>query len=76
MGEHGDSQMVPWSHVNIAGEPFLKMREKNPKLADIRLDDIVDRTARSGWEIYERKGTTYYGIASAAIGPSLAKSVL
>lgn len=68
MGEHGDSQMVPWSHVNIAGEPFLKIKEKNPKLADIKLDDIVERTARAGWEIYERKGTTYYGIASAAVG--------
>ncbi len=68
MGEHGDSQMVPWSHVSVAGEPFLKMIDKNDKLRNINLDEIVTKTAKVGWEIYERKGTTYYGIAAAAVG--------
>ncbi|SHK84823.1 L-lactate dehydrogenase [Clostridium cavendishii DSM 21758] len=68
MGEHGDSQMVPWSHISVAGEPFLKMIDKNDKLRNINLDEIVTKTAKVGWEIYERKGTTYYGIAAAAIG--------
>lgn len=68
MGEHGDSQMVPWSHVNVAGEPFLKMMAKDDELKNIDLDEIVSKTAKAGWEIYERKGTTYYGIAAAAVG--------
>ncbi|MGL4771949.1 MAG: L-lactate dehydrogenase [Clostridium sp.] len=68
MGEHGDSQMVPWSNVNIAGKSFLKMREENKKLASLNLDKIVQKTALAGWEIYERKGTTYYGIASSTVG--------
>lgn len=68
MGEHGDSQMVPWSHVNVCGESFLSLREKDQRLKDINLDEIVEKTAKVGWEIYERKGTTYYGIAAAAVG--------
>lgn len=68
MGEHGDSQMVPWSNVSVCGKSFLKMREENDKLKDIDLNEVVKRTARAGWEIYERKGTTYYGIASCTVG--------
>lgn len=68
MGEHGDSQMVPWSNVSICGKSFLKMREENNKLKDIDLNEVIKRTARAGWEIYERKGTTYYGIASCTVG--------
>ncbi|MGL5245383.1 MAG: L-lactate dehydrogenase, partial [Sarcina sp.] len=68
MGEHGDSQMVPWSNVSIAGKSFMKMREEDKKLANINLDEIVEKTAKAGWEVYARKGTTYYGIASCVVG--------
>ncbi|MEG0297014.1 MAG: L-lactate dehydrogenase [Clostridium sp.] len=68
MGEHGDSQMVPWSNVSVAGKPFLKLMQENEDMKDIDLDNIVYKTARAGWEIYERKGTTYYGIASCVVG--------
>lgn len=68
MGEHGDSQMVPWSNVSVAGKSFLKMREENEELKAIDLDEIVSKTAKAGWEIYERKGTTYYGIAACTVG--------
>lgn len=68
MGEHGDSQMVPWSNVSVAGKPFLKLIQESEELKTIDLDNIVHKTARAGWEIYERKGTTYYGIASCVVG--------
>ena len=69
MGEHGDSQMVPWSHVYIGGKPFSKVIEDNKKRAgDIDLEKLVLDTARAGWEVYNRKGTTYYAIASATVG--------
>lgn len=69
MGEHGDSQMVPWSTVTIAGKPFYDVMEDNKEwLAPINLDEIVQKTVKEGWEIYNRKGTTYYGIASACVG--------
>lgn len=69
MGEHGDSQMVPWSHVYIGGKPFSKVIEDNKKrVGDIDLEKLVLDTARAGWEVYNRKGTTYYAIASATVG--------
>ncbi len=69
MGEHGDSQMVPWSTVTIAGKPFYDVIADNKELVgDVNLDKLVEKTAREGWEIYNRKGTTYYGIATACAG--------
>lgn len=69
MGEHGDSQMVPWSTVTIAGKPFYDVIADNKELVgDVNLDELVEKTAREGWEIYNRKGTTYYGIATACAG--------
>lgn len=68
LGEHGDSQMVPWSKITIAGKSFLSLKEENPILSKLDLDSIVKETAKAGWEIYKRKGTTYYGIAGAAVG--------
>lgn len=69
MGEHGDSQMVPWSHVYIGGKPFRRVIEDNKdRVGDIDLDKLVLDTARAGWEVYNRKGTTYYAIASSTVG--------
>ncbi|MDV4152774.1 L-lactate dehydrogenase [Clostridium sp. AL.422] len=69
MGEHGDSQMVPWSHVYIGGKPFSKVIEDNrDRVGEIDLDKLVLDTAKAGWEVYNRKGTTYYAIASATAG--------
>lgn len=69
MGEHGDSQMVPWSCVTISGKPFYDVIRDNPELlGDVDLDSLVMKTAREGWEILHRKGTTYYGVASTAAG--------
>ncbi len=69
MGEHGDSQMVPWSTVTIAGKPFYDVIMDNKELVgDVDLDELVRKTAKEGWEIFNRKGTTYYGIATACAG--------
>lgn len=69
MGEHGDSQMVPWSTVTIAGKPFYDVIQDNKELVgEVDLDDLVYKTTRKGWEILNRKGTTYYGIATACAG--------
>jgi len=69
MGEHGDSQMVPWSTVTIAGKPFYDVIADNKELVgNVDLNELVARTAREGWEIFNRKGTTYYGIATACAG--------
>ena len=68
MGEHGDSQMVPWSHVYVGGKPFDKVIEDNKeRFGSVDLDKLVLDTASAGWEVYNRKGTTYYGIATAVV---------
>jgi len=75
MGEHGDSQMVPWSVATVAGKPFLDVIQDNKELVgNVDLDELVRKTAREGWEIYRRKGTTYFGIASACVG--IVKAIL
>lgn len=69
MGEHGDSQMVPWSMVTVAGKSLYDIIQDNQEIVgNVDLDEIVLKVAREGWEIYNRKGTTYYGIASACVG--------
>lgn len=69
MGEHGDSQMVPWSLVTVGGKPFMDIIADNRELVgDVDLDKLVYETAQAGWEVLNRKGTTYYGIATAAVG--------
>jgi L-lactate dehydrogenase len=69
MGEHGDSQMVPWSHVTVGGKDFYNIITDNKdRLEGIDLDQMVHETAEAGWEILHRKGNTNYGIATTAAG--------
>lgn len=69
MGEHGDSQMVPWSTVTVGGKPFYDVIADNKEMVgEVDLEELVYKTTRKGWEILERKGTTYYGIATACVG--------
>ncbi|MCM3736057.1 L-lactate dehydrogenase [Bacillus cytotoxicus] len=66
LGEHGDSQTVAWSHVTIGGKPIRQiLEEQKERFADVDLDAIVEQTAKAGWEVYKRKGTTYYGIGNS-----------
>lgn len=65
IGEHGDSELAVWSLANIAG---IKLRDFCPvcgreyQLAD--LEGIFERVRNAAYEIIERKGATYYGIAA------------
>ena len=75
MGEHGDSQMVPWSHVYVGGKSFHKIIEDNQdRVGDVNLDKLVLDTAEAGWEVYNRKGTTYYAIATSTV--AIIKAIL
>jgi L-lactate dehydrogenase len=68
MGEHGDSQMCPWSHVTIGGKRITDILTDNEQYKDVDLDEIVKRVTRVGFEILEVKGTTCYGIATTVAG--------
>ena len=66
MGEHGDSQFAAWSHMTIGGKPLLHiLKEHEKEFGNVDLELILEKVKRVGFEILERKGTTYYGIGSA-----------
>ncbi|MBW6411603.1 L-lactate dehydrogenase [Clostridium weizhouense] len=63
MGEHGDSQMVPWSHVYFGGKSlFDLMKEKPETYGKLDLDELTHRTANAAYEIIAGKGCTEFGI--------------
>jgi len=65
MGEHGDSQMVPWSHVYVGCKPLLSLIAENPDTyGRLDLKALVERTARSGWDVLLGKGSTEFGIGT------------
>ena len=62
--EHGDSEIVAWSSTNVSGIPvndFCELRGHfNHEEAMHRIADDVKNSA---YDIIEKKGATYYGIA-------------
>ena len=63
MGEHGDSQMVPWSTVTVAGKSFYDIIADNPDIVgNVDLDEIVAKTAKEGWEIICSDGVGFHKI--------------
>lgn len=66
IGEHGDSEVLTWSNIDIGGvtfEDFIEFRkiEFNDKVKE-KIDDGVRNAA---YKIIEGKGSTYYGIGGA-----------
>ena len=64
IGEHGDSEIAAWSSANVSGIPlnsFCEMRGHfNHNKA---MHEIADGVKISAYEIINKKGATYYGIA-------------
>ena len=66
LGEHGDSSMIPWSHVFVAGKPIGELLAENPE--KYHLDDYADvlyKVHRGGYFENAGKGCTEFGVASA-----------
>ena len=66
LGEHGDSEVIPWSLVTVGGIPLEEFC--NAGQISICPDDyetIDQRVRRAAYHIIEGKGATYYGIGSA-----------
>lgn len=65
MGEHGDSEFVPWSQALLATKPILELgKEIGPEFSQ-RLEDIEDEVRTAAYKIIEAKKATYYGIGLA-----------
>lgn len=75
IGEHGDSQFIPWSTVTFVGKSFEQFLADNPgRYPGATLEGIEEATRRRGDEIKNRRGGTSYGIAATVAG--LVKTIL
>ena len=64
VGEHGDSEIAAWSSANVSGIPlhdFCEMRGHHDHEGTTA--EIAEKVKNSAYEIIQRKGATYYGIA-------------
>ncbi len=66
IGEHGDSEFPVWSITNVGGIPlhaFAEMRGHYDH--EECMKTIYENVRDSAYQIIERKGATYYGVATA-----------
>lgn len=63
MGEHGDTEFVPWSQALLATRPILDLLEEDTVPA--RLTAIEEEVRTAAYKIIEAKKATYYGIGMA-----------
>ena len=68
LGEHGDTSFVPWSVSSISNVPFEKywdsVKYKDERSASFDYDEMIEFVRKSGGTIIERKGATYYAVAT------------
>lgn len=56
IGEHGDSEFIPWSNANIAHKNIKEF------LSEEQMNNIEFEVRNSAYEIIKKKGATAYGI--------------
>lgn len=68
MGEHGDSEFVPWSQAMIATKPILSVpgnEGEEDMISREELKRIESEVRGAAYQIIEAKQATYYGIGMA-----------
>ena len=65
IGEHGDSEFVPWSSANIATKPISDICNESIRYSLEDMKAIEERVRNSGASIINFKGATCYGIGMA-----------
>ncbi|OYS56981.1 L-lactate dehydrogenase [Limosilactobacillus reuteri] len=64
MGEHGDSEFAAYSSATVGGKPLLDIA-KDEGISEDELLKIEDDVRNKAYEIINRKGATFYGVATA-----------
>ncbi len=68
IGEHGDSEMVPWSQAMVGTKPIREVIAEHPALfRENDLDSIAKDVRRAAYKIIDAKGATYYGIGLSLV---------
>ena len=66
MGEHGDSEFVPWSQAMAATCPIKEVvDEEGERVSMSELSKIAENVKGAAYQIIEAKHATYYGIGMA-----------
>ncbi|MGG3841435.1 L-lactate dehydrogenase [Anoxybacillus kestanbolensis] len=74
IGEHGDTELPVWSHAFIGCRPIADMMKEKQQYKQEDLDEIFVNVRDAAYQIIERKGATYYGIAMGLV--RLTKAIL
>ena len=61
IGEHGDSEFVPWNNATVGLQNISKF------LSDEEMEEIALEVKNAAYRIIERKGATYYGIGMCLV---------
>ncbi len=68
MGEHGESEFVPWSQAMIGTKPVTKIvTEFGDRFQTADMDEISNKVRNAAQEIIAAKQSTYYGIGMALV---------
>lgn len=68
IGEHGDSEFVPWSQALIGTKPVADIVSKyGDRFKQDEMDEISDKVKNAAYEIIEAKTSTYYGIGMSLV---------
>ncbi|WP_421532397.1 L-lactate dehydrogenase [Lelliottia amnigena] len=62
LGEHGDTQFPVWSHSSVYGSPIGEVYQRHTG-ETLDRQQLAENVRRQGFDIYNRKGCTEYGIA-------------
>ncbi len=66
MGEHGDTEFVPWSQAMVATKSVREIcEESNGACSLAGLEQISEEVRTAAYKIIEAKNATYYGIGMA-----------
>lgn len=75
MGEHGDSSMIPFSHLTIFGKDYRELKQEDSvRYGKLSEEKILERTHLRGMDIINGKGSTEFGIGYVLA--DMAKAVL
>lgn len=75
MGEHGDSQVIPWSQITVGGKKFLDIINDNKvRLGKFNIDSVSEDIKMIAYRIVNAKGATTFGIAATTV--QIIKAVL
>jgi L-lactate dehydrogenase len=67
IGEHGDSEFVPWSQAMLATRPVLEICHESSKFCKADMDRIAEEVRGAAQIIIKSKRATYYGIGMALV---------